>query len=126
MKYAPLLVAFVCVVLTAASQLFLKLGTAPLSLPQSDESRTGAQAVITTLLLSPYFWLGMLCFGLSAVLWIFVLSKLPLSAAYPLVALGVVLTTLAARFLLGETISSMRATGIGVIVVGVILVGLSN
>jgi multidrug transporter EmrE-like cation transporter len=58
------------------------------------------------------------------VFWIFVLSKIDVSQAYPCVALGVALTVLSGHFLLGEAISVVRAFGVVVIIIGVFAVAI--
>ena len=73
---------------------------------------------------SPLVVGGLTCFGLSAVVWLFVLSRIPLSQAYPFVALGILVTVTAGAGLFGETISWQAMVGVGLIVVGVTLVGL--
>ena len=47
------------------------------------------------LLTSPLVLLGLAVFGLSAIVWLFVLSKIAFSHAYPFVALGIVVTVAA-------------------------------
>jgi multidrug transporter EmrE-like cation transporter len=53
------------------------------------------------------------------------LSKVPVSIAYPMLSIGYVVNAVAAHYLLGEGLSAMRMTGIGVIIVGVFLVARS-
>jgi multidrug transporter EmrE-like cation transporter len=69
---------------------------------------------------------GLLCYRLSAIAWLLVLSKIDVSQAYPCNALGIVLTTLGGGLLLGEDISMTRWLGLFVIVVGVGLVAASR
>lgn len=58
-------------------------------------------------------------YGLATVAWIWVLQKVPLSVAYPIVALTFVLVPLGARFLFGETIGLRYMAGTALIVVGI-------
>ncbi len=69
---------------------------------------------------------GLGCFGLSALLWLFVLSRVPLSSAYPFVALGIFVTVLAGSIMFAEPISITKAIGVSFIVGGVLLVGISG
>ncbi len=64
-------------------------------------------------------WLGFGAYGLSSLLWLAVLSRLPLSLAYPVLALGYVFVVVASRFLFGEKITWSKAIGCLLIVVGV-------
>ena len=66
-------------------------------------------------------WAGLALYGLSAGLWIWVLSRLDVGVAYPLVSLGFVLTLLVGVHWLGESFSWQRLAGCGLIVVGVML-----
>lgn len=74
---------------------------------------------------SPLVLIGFASFGLSAVVWLSVLSRLDVSQAYPCVALGILLTALMGHLLLGEALPPLRIVGIGTILAGVVLTGLS-
>jgi multidrug transporter EmrE-like cation transporter len=60
-----------------------------------------------------------LCYGVSLVVWIMGLSRVPVSVAYPLLSLGYVINAVAAWYLFGEALTPGRIAGIGFIVVGV-------
>jgi hypothetical protein len=68
-----------------AGQLILKYAIGRLSL---DMSETGPVGYYVRLFTTPIVLLGFLMYGLSSLVWLFILSKLPLSLAYPLVAMG--------------------------------------
>jgi len=114
--------ALVSISLSAAAQILMKLG-------MIDRDATAAEALVDKVLavaLNPYVVAGLGCYGLSAALWLVVLSKLPLSAAYPLVALAIVMVIVASNLLLGEVVSPIRIAGSALIVLGVVLVGLGG
>jgi drug/metabolite transporter (DMT)-like permease len=67
-------------------------------------------------------WLGIGIFGVSAVLWIFALSRASLSFAYPFAALGYVLILVASIFLLHEYVPLRGWIGVAFIVVGIFLI----
>jgi multidrug transporter EmrE-like cation transporter len=113
-KLLPLLLAMLCVVLSAAAQLAMKVGMAPPA--GSSVGHTYLHA-----LASPWVWLGLGCYGLSAVAWLWVLSRLDVSLAYPLVSLGFVLTMAAGVMWLGEPWSWQRVGGAALILAGVLL-----
>ncbi|QLQ06443.1 MAG: EamA family transporter [Anaerolineae bacterium] len=71
---------------------------------------------------TPVVWLGLVCYGFGAVLWLAVLSRLDLGYAYPLLAVSYILIPLLAHFLLGEAIPPLRWVGIAVIFIGVVIV----
>ena len=68
---------------------------------------------------------GFVCYGLSSLLYLIALSRLPLSYAYPMVALSYVVVRFLSWRFLGETIPMMRAAGLAVVCLGVIIVALS-
>ena len=65
---------------------------------------------------------GLSCYVISLVLWLLVLSRVPVSTAYPLASLGYVINAFAAYYFLGEPLSSMRILGVFIILGGVYLV----
>lgn len=72
--------------------------------------------------LQPMVLLGFIFVFSASIFWLAVISRVNLSYAYPLLALGYVVTALLSRLLLNETISPTRWAGIVVICVGVALV----
>lgn len=117
MKAVPLALAVFCVLLSSAAQIALKRGMAPP--PGADLSGTYAHA-----LTSPMVWLGLGLYGLSTLLWLWVLSRLDVSLAYPLVSLGFVVTMAVGVLWLGEPFSWVRVGACTLIVIGVCLLAL--
>ncbi len=64
---------------------------------------------------------GVACLAISLLLWLAVLSRAPLSLAVPMTATAYILNAFAAKYLLFETVTSMRWTATGVIALGVLL-----
>lgn len=117
MKSLALVLAVFCVLLSSAAQIAMKRGMgAPAG---ADLGTTYAHA-----LTSPMVWLGLVLYGVSAVLWLWVLSRLHVSVAYPLVSLGFVVTLALGVLWLGEPFSWLRVAGCTLIVVGVSLLAL--
>ena len=116
--------ALFCVCLTALAQVLLKMGMSSPAIQQAMQG--GFASVYGQALTSPLIWGGMTCFGLSAGLWLMVLGKLEVSVAYPLTALGILLTTLAGIFLLQESISVAKLAGAAFIIVGVVLLAIKH
>jgi drug/metabolite transporter (DMT)-like permease len=112
------------IVCGVGGQLALKVGMAQVG-------RIGAQALaqpIATALrvgTSPYVVGGMGLYVLGAVAWLTVLSRIPLSLAYPALALSYAFTPVLAWLLLGESVTSLRWVGIGIIALGVVVVSRS-
>ncbi len=64
-------------------------------------------------------WGGFIVYGLSAVCWLWVLSRAQLSFAYPILSLAFPIVVGLSALLFSESLSPMRWTGVGLIVVGV-------
>lgn len=117
-KLVPLLLALVCVCLSAGAQLAMKVG---MSAGTVGSAAGGVGSTYVQALTSPWVWLGLGMYGASAVAWLWVLSRLDVGLAYPLVSLGFVITLVVGVFWLGEPWSWPRLAGAGLIVMGVLL-----
>jgi multidrug transporter EmrE-like cation transporter len=73
----------------------------------------------------PRLWLGLFLFGVSALFWLVVLSRVDLSIAYPMVGISYILIVLFARVFLNEHVPSMRWAGVVVVAMGIAIIGLS-
>ncbi|MBK2126040.1 SMR family transporter [Fangia hongkongensis] len=108
------------VFLNACAQLFLKFGV-----DRIGEFSFTLQNLIPIgwKLATNYFViLGLLCYVISVVVWLMVLSRIPVGIAYPMVSIGYIITAIAGYFLLGESLTVTRVIGILVIIIGVYLV----
>lgn len=65
---------------------------------------------------------GLVCYGMGTILWIFALSRAPLTLVYPFTALTFVLVYAAGVVLLGESTSAKALLGIGMVLTGLYLV----
>ncbi|MEI8055130.1 MAG: EamA family transporter [bacterium] len=81
--------------------------------------------VILKLVISPWVIVGLFIYVGSVGIWLMVLSRTPISIAYPLSSLAYVTSAIAAYYLLGENLSTLRIAGIIVILVGVYMVARS-
>ena len=78
------------------------------------------------ILLSPFFWLGLISVILIFISWVTILSKIDLSVAVPVCSFSYITVPLVSVFFLHEKISLLRWSGIFVILLGVILVSISS
>ena len=78
-------------------------------------------ASVLALFLHPETWGGLLIYGLSAVCWLWVLARVQLSLAYPILSLTFPIVLGLSAVFFAETITPLRWAGVGVIVVGVSL-----
>ncbi len=111
------------VLLNAFAQLGLKAATratGPLIAPDGG-NWDRALHLITV----PYLWLALCAYGLSVVVWLIALSRVPVTTAYPMLSMGYVINIGLAWWLLGEVPNVQRVIGTGVIVAGVLLVARS-
>ena len=72
---------------------------------------------------SLWLWLALVCLGSGLLLWLLVLQRLDVGIAYPMLALNVVLITLAGRYLFKEPIDRRHWIGLTLILAGVVLLG---
>lgn len=124
---APLVfLVLLSVLLTSGAQILLKYGmTQPgmkIALADRASPLTAFQAIAT----SPAVLMGMACFGISAVVWLFVLAKIPVSTAYPFIAVGIIITVIGGRFLFAEPVSLLKLFGIALVISGIVCVGSSG
>ncbi|MBC7287528.1 MAG: EamA family transporter [Armatimonadetes bacterium] len=111
-------VLLVAIGLGVAGQLLIKLG-----LNRLGQSPSPAKVLAS--ILTPLVFGGFACYGISSLLYLQALSRLPLSYAYPMIAISYVAVVLASWKFLGEDINALRIGGLAVIIIGVILVALS-
>ena len=97
-------------VLNATGQIFFKAGRAG----QPD-------APLLSLFSHFEIWVAFIVYGLSAVCWLWVLSRAPLSLVYPILSLTFPIVVGLSAVLFSESILLTRWAGVGVIVVGVSL-----
>jgi len=108
------------ILVTVSAQLFLKKGT--LMLGKLEPSFLNFFALIPKVLQNIWLMAGIVLFGISFLLWIFILSKFQLNIAYPvLVSLNFCLITIVSWFLFREYLSLIQILGIAIIIFGVFL-----
>ncbi len=122
MKLADFAILSCGVLLNALAQLGLKAATQVTGPLVADGSvwRRGFD-----LMAVPSLWYAVGAYGLSLIVWLVGLSRVPVSQAYPLLSMGYVINIGLAWWLLGEVPNAQRVAGIGVIVLGVVLVARS-
>lgn len=108
------------VALNAAAQLFLKAATRSSGVLFADTGSVSWVAAAHLLRALP-LWAGLACYGVSVVLWVGALSRVPVSVAYPMLSIGYVINAFAAAALFGEALSVAKLAGIGLIVAGVLV-----
>jgi drug/metabolite transporter (DMT)-like permease len=122
-----ILVILLSVGLAATAQLTLKYGVDRVKKEGPNGVTTGIQlsepvASAIRVAKEPVIWAGLALFGLSAAVWIVVLSRTPLSFAYPFAALTYVIILLFDRFFLKVAQPGLRWAGVFLIVSGIVLI----
>ena len=107
--------------LSSGAQLLLKMGMSSASMKAALAKGPSLQWAFA-LICSPFVMTGLTAYFVSAVVWLFVLSKLELSAAYPFVGMGFIFTLLVGWLVLGEHLSVLRVMGTLMVAGGAILV----
>lgn len=119
LKFIPLILFSVA--LNASAQLFLRKGMPSVSLVTNQGVLELAQGAIRVVL-NPWVFSGLSCYAISIVLWMYVLSKVQVSFAYPFLSVGYVIVVGAAYLFFREPVSVMKLAGIALICAGVVLV----
>lgn len=73
----------------------------------------------------PRLWLGLSLFGVSSLFWMVVLSRIPLSVAYPFVGISYILIVLLSSVILHEHVPGLRWVGVLVVAAGITIIGFS-
>jgi multidrug transporter EmrE-like cation transporter len=108
--------------LNACAQIALRKTMLEVGAPPKLED---ALAFVFAILTNPWFILGMACYAVSIGAWLIVLSRTEVSAAYPLLSIGYVITAIVGALFLGEHVTLARIAGIGLICGGLTLIAQS-
>lgn len=76
---------------------------------------------LLSVLRHPTLYAALALYGLATLLWIWILSRVPLTQAYPWVAAGVVIVPLLGLLVFGERVSFTFWIGVLFIVIGIII-----
>ncbi len=121
-SYAAFLV-LTGVVLNALAQFLLKMATNKVGV--IEVSSALSLSAMSALFLQWPMVLGLLCYGVSLLIWLMALSRVDVTLAYPMLAIGYVINALAAQYFLQEVVSVQRWVAIGIIILGVALLARS-
>ena len=123
MKLYIFLIAFCSVFLTSIAQIFLKKTMCSVDkLPNTFSDMT---SFIISIIFNYWFVLGISFYIISLGLWLIVLKKIDITIAYPLSAIGFVITAFIAYIFLNENMSIIRITGLSLIILGIIVISKS-
>ncbi len=119
MNFVSFSLIFTGVMLNAAAQILMKLGTN--SIGHFEFSMENILPIGMRFATEWHIITALFCYGISVVVWMLALSRVPVSIAFPMLSMAYVVTAVAAWQLLGESINQTKMVGIGVIIFGVII-----
>lgn len=99
--------------LAAGNLMFKQVGLVMRGQPLLDGFMSAAR--------SPWLYVALTLFGSSTLLWIWILSRISLSKAYPWSAVGIAIVPLLAGFVFQERVSWTYWVGIALVIGGVLL-----
>lgn len=108
----------ISILMSVAGQWLLKTGALKLGQVNTSNLSSHVLGILTT----PELLAGLTCYGLGAIAYILLLTRVNLSIAGPAVALVYVFSVLLGYFVFREPIPLIRVFGLSLIVCGVVLV----
>ena len=112
----PYIALLVSTMMAALAQFLFKWGVN--SIDTADKS---IGQIIKAGVGNVYVWCGVLGYVINLSLWLYVLSQLELSKAYPMTSLAYIFTLFLGLLFLNEQITPVKISGILLIIVGVVL-----
>lgn len=110
------LFVFITITFTVFGQLLVKAGMSKVAASLEHSSRWSS--VITAGFLQPAVLAGLACAVIAALAWFPALMRLPISIAYPFMALPIVLVLLLAPLVFGERVTLYQWIGVFVVSFG--------
>jgi drug/metabolite transporter (DMT)-like permease len=108
----------ISILASVAGQFLLKSGALKLGKVSAENAISHILGILTV----PELIGGLMCYGLGAIAYILLLTRVNLSIAGPAIALSYVFSVLLGYFMFREIIPLERVIGLGFIVCGVLLV----
>lgn len=113
----------ISVLLNCVAQLCMKKGM--MMIGEISGSIGSIATAFPSMITNAYLWASGVCYVVSILLWLVVLSKVDVSYAYPFLSIGYILSAIVGYFAFSEAVTPMRIAGIIVICIGVILISRS-
>lgn len=107
------------VLISAFAQLLLKHGMTKVG---RISSFSEAPIMLLKSIINPFVFAGLAIFAISALAWLVVLSRVPLSTAYPMVSLGYLFTVFFSWIMFNEPVKLITIIGCLIVILGVFLV----
>ncbi|MDR0606814.1 MAG: EamA family transporter [Candidatus Peribacteria bacterium] len=115
-----ILLLLISVFFTGCSQLLFRRGMKAFSFSSMNVWEMFVE-LFRFILVNPYIWGGLVCMGIGGMLWLYSLSRVEVSFAYPFVACSFILV-MVGGYVLGEQITLMKTLGVGCILLGIVFI----
>ena len=115
-----IIMLFVPISIGVVGQIFLKIGVGQIG--RFSMLQKGIILQYIKMFMNPYIFWGIALYGLSTVFWLYLISRVPLSFAFPMLSLSYILIGLASYFIFHETIHPHNWIGMLIIMIGVVFV----
>ena len=112
------------VLLNACAQIFLKKGM--ILIGKFNLSDVNYFDLSLAILKNPFLLCGFFCYGFSILAWMFALSRVDVSFAYPFLSLGYIVTLFFGFYFFNETINAWKIFGTIFILFGVAMIAKSS
>lgn len=122
MTFAEFFLLFIAVLLSSFGQIFLKTGALKLGSVAPGLFLNH----LAKMILVPEIALGLLFYGLGAIAYILVLTRVNLSVAGPAASMIYVVTLWSGYFFFGEPITFWKTIGVAFVVCGVTIIGVKS
>jgi len=125
MSLANFLIVLLSVVMSTFAQLLLKAGANRIR--DHVVIRTDTESIFTQLFtyFNIYIFIGLVIYVVSAATWIWVLTRVDVSIAYPFISLGFIMTLVCGVAIFGESLSIGKVIGTSLIILGCVFVAKS-
>jgi multidrug transporter EmrE-like cation transporter len=120
-----LIVLFIAIAMGAVGQLSMKSGMIRVRRKSGGDLGPIIKA-LPKIFTDLYVLGGVSIYVLSTVLWLWVLSKVPLSFAYPCISVSYIIIIIAGKFVFREKIDLWKISAIILILAGVVALGFSE
>jgi len=118
-----LFILILSILTSSTAHLFLKKGISQFNFDNYPEFRISTH--IIDVATNPWVFSGMTLHGTALVFWLWALSRVDISFAYPFLALGYVFIGIMAWVWLGESLSLIRISGMLLIIAGLVVLSQS-
>ena len=116
-----IILILVSVLLNCTAQLCIRKGMLLVGETGMSNMITNLGVMVTNI----WLWGAMICYALSILLWMAVLSKVEVSFAYPFLSIGYVVAAVVGYYFFGESLSVIPIVGLVIICIGVYLISRS-